>query len=103
MTDAAPTVEPARAWPLAPGEHPDLPTLRVELHEGRPATGGRKATTALPPHVRILFSPLPVVDTANPDRLRHYARQLEAAANVLEHEHAAFAEHTGQLPLLEDH
>lgn len=103
MTDAAPVTKPARAWPLAPGEHPDLPRLRVELHEGRPAVAGRKATTALPPHVRILFSPVRVVDTCSPDRLRHFATQLQAAAEVLEREHAAFAEHTGQLPLLEDH
>lgn len=92
-----------RAWPLAPGEHSDLPRLRVQLHDGRPAVAGRKPTTAIPPHVRILFSPLGVVDTSNPDRLRGYATQLIAAANLLEAEHATFAEHAGQLPLLEDH
>lgn len=97
MTDTGPL--PATVWPLAPGEHPELPRLRVEVHEGRPAIAGRRGTTSIPPYVRVLFSPLPTVSTGDPDRLRHYAAQLHAAATVLEREHAMFVEYTGQLPL----
>lgn len=92
-------VAAAPTWPLARGEHPDLPRLHIELHEGRPAVAGRKATTAIPPHARILFSPTNVIDTGSPDRLRHYARQLDEAADALEHEHKLFGAYTGQLPL----
>lgn len=92
-------VAAAPTWPLARGEHPDLPRLHIELHEGRPAVAGRKPTSAIPPHVHLLFSPVPVIDTSNPDRLRAYAAQLTAAADALENEHNIHAEQTGQLPL----
>lgn len=97
MSEAAPATE-ATTWPLAPGEHPDLPRLRCELHPGAPAGGtARKPIPARPPTARILFSPLSVVETSNPDRLRHYAAELLDLADGLE---AAHAQHTtGQLDL----
>ena len=77
------TNQPA-TWPLAPGEHPDLPRLHLELHAATPAT---RTSPAQPACARILFSPLPVLTTANPDRLRTLANALEQLATDLEHAH----------------
>jgi len=68
-----------------PGEHPRLPVLRVELHGPRPASRqGRDAVGVLPAHARVWLSPVGVLSTADPARLRRLARQLLAAARQLE-------------------
>lgn len=95
MTDTAPT----KAWPLYPGEHPTLPELRLELYPGRPAVAGRKPATAIPPYARLLYTPLRVLETSNPDRIRAHAVAMLTLADDLERAHAEHAEHSGQLPL----
>lgn len=77
-------------WPLAPGEHPHLPRLICELTEATPqqhTPRGKTTREAHPATARIQISPLHVLTTANPDRLRHWAQQLDAIAHALETEH----------------
>lgn len=65
-------------WPVLPGEHDTLPRLVLELYEAgdlRPAYG------------RVLISATRVLETANPDRLRAWARGLDALADDLEEAH----------------
>lgn len=79
MSDTAPAT-----WPLAPGEHPDLPRLHLELTA---ATATTRTGPGRPACARVLFSPLPVLITANPDRLRAIAVQILDLADALEHTH----------------
>jgi hypothetical protein len=70
---------------LAPGEHPDLPELVCELYEAQPAvTAGRKSIPGHPAYARYLLSPLRVIATASPARVRRHAHQLLALADALE-------------------
>lgn len=90
MTDpVVDTTVPERTWPLFPGEHPDLPRLRSELHPGRPAeTRGKRVTRAArAPYARYLFDTTRVIETGNPDRIRSHAAELLNLADALEHAH----------------
>lgn len=101
VADAATSPEPTR-WPLAPGEHPDLPRLHCELYPGRPAGGTRrKPTPSRVPTARFLIDTTRVIETANPDRIRGYAQELLDLAEALEHAHANFLAHPDQLQLEE--
>lgn len=70
--------------PRAPGEHPDLPRLVCELAPARPAT---KNSAGHPAYGRYLLSPIRVLETADPARLRRHAHELLALADALELEH----------------
>lgn len=75
---------------LAPGEHPDLPRLRIQLYGPQPTTRvGRRAYPGHPAYARYHFSPLPVIVTSNPERIRGHATALLELADALE---AALAE-----------
>lgn len=70
---------------LAPGEHPDLPRLVTELYAAQPEERvGRKTFPGHPAYARYLLSPLRVLATASPARLRRHAHQLLALADALE-------------------
>lgn len=99
---AEPALDPQssapRTWPLAPGEHPDLPRLHCELHPGRSAAGtARKPIPPRPPTARFLITTTRVIETANPDRIRTYAQELLDLADGLEQAHHDHT--TGQLDL----
>lgn len=102
MAEQAPAPDTvATSWPLAAGEHPDLPRLSIEVYEGHPGYPVKrgKPPVGVPPYARVHFTATRVVNTGNPDRLRAYAARLLAAADALEAEHQAHAERSGQLPL----
>lgn len=100
MTSTTSTDTPS--WPTAPGEDPTgtLPRLVCELHPGTPATGtGRRAEPARHPWARVLINTTRVIQTGNPDRLRHDAGRLLELADALQHAHDTFNPHPDQLDL----
>ena len=87
--------EPA-AWPLCPGEHPELPALILELHPLLPPSGKSPGRPAM---VRVLFSPIRVLHTSNPDRLRAIAHDLLELADDLATAHGSPPATEGQQSL----
>lgn len=57
------------------GELADLPRLHIDL---------MAATEVDPAHARVMFSPIGLLRTSRPARLRRYAHGLLAAADLLE-------------------
>lgn len=74
----------APRWPIYPGEHERLPELVLELHE---PFDGRGQQMSRPASARVLISPLRVLWTSNPDRLRAWAEALLVLADDLEEAH----------------
>lgn len=85
-------VDADHPWPTLPSEHPTLPRLVLELHDAvveEVGRGGQVRRSASPAFARVLFSPLPVLATSNPDRLRELARNLDRMADVLADAHGS--------------
>ncbi len=64
----------------------DLPRLVTELYQATPDRPGRGGTTTpgAPAHARWLLSPIRVLVTSDPARLRRDAHKLLALADALE-------------------
>jgi len=83
-------------WPTLPDEHPELPYLVAELH---PALAPSGKIPGRPAMARILLSPVRVLQTSNPDRLRAIAADLLELADDLARAHGSPPAPEGQQSL----
>jgi len=83
-------------WPTLPDEHPELPYLVLELHPLVPPSGKSPGRPAM---ARVLISPVRVLETANPDRLRAMAADLLELADDLARAHGSPPASPGQQSL----
>lgn len=95
MSDEAQPTPVAPVWPMAWGEHPDLPQLRCALYEAV-VEDRRVRRPARPAYARVHISPVAVLETGNPDRLREWSAELADLADALEWAHGQTEAAIGQ-------